>query len=726
MPELTMRAFLVCLLAMLFLTSLLPHGFAQEDYRVLPIESDLVVNLVFVDVDFTLFGVNGLEDLLRRVATGVRAEAKSALTWYTDQGILYAPYSYDVLLRGFQLRSAALQEFRSDWRSLNQPVPRDLLIQKKYNGSLSGIHAPTALKTLIDLSNKYLQTPFEGYTIFFICSVNALGKSANYYTYGILPETGKVGGVLFLNMYGGAWWGRYVFIDICAGYGSGDEYPSVLSIQSTQERVQLLSKYVDELIDYQFVKSTVYLPYYNLQILVDVIVVDASGQGINFETLVNSFDIELTEASLRTLTPYNFYSFRLRLYDVDEIPGFSSIIRVDEFETRRGKEQVAVFDPYQAYDILKSAGIIEAETEEYKYVPTIIVVTQYSTGVLIPGFEDWGPALGIALENPEQPMYGLVATAGASYYSLFYEGMAVTVAHEIGHVLGLRHPHDDFDEVNEIEVGPKWIYTDSMETFMVYSTSWVEGVKQKTVREGFYPIRTYWSIFDLDAIDRVTISLLLQNYEKNYAEILRKLDEAGLRLDDLQTLKSVLSTAKQWARQAVEEFKKFNYFDRLTFKGFGAQLDTSLDYAFMAWAATDLMKIYLEAALLQNQRLTPDIEQLRNEVETLSQRLEQIRREKSNTEDEISQVTQQIAAARERAAQLEEKLAQLEREAANLQQLSQRKTELEKELSEKNLELQRAQADAAQLESLNMVLTGVAVVLFAGAGVTLVFFRRRA
>lgn len=711
-----------CLLAVLFLASLLPHGFAQqEDYKVLPIRSDLVVNLVFVDVDPAWFGAASLDDLLRSVAAGVRGEAKSTLSWYTEKGVPYAPFSYDVRLRAFQFRGPALQEFRFTWRSLNQPIPRELLQKEGISGALSGIHAPEALKTLIDLSKKHIQTPLEGYTIFFVCGENALGGDPIYYSFGILPETGKVGGVLYLNMYGGPWWGRYVFVDICARHVNEKDYPPVSALKSAEEGLQLLSRYVDELIDLQFVKSNIYYPFYNLQILIDVIVIDASGLGLNFDRLVKSFDIEITDSSLRTLTPYNFYSFRLRLYNVNEVPGFASIIKLVELETWRGKELVAAFDPYEAYNALKSAGILANKTMDYKYIPTIIVVTQHDTYVVI---EDL-VALGVAIEDPDNPAYALAATAAASYYSLQYEGLAVTVAHEIGHTLGLRHPHDDFDESTESEKWYRWIYTDSMETFMVYSTTWVEGVKRKIVREGFYPMRTYWSIFDLDAIDRATISLLLQDYEKNYAQILETLSNAGLRPDDLPQLKTVLSTSTQWARRAVEEFKRYNFFDRLTFKGLGAQLETSFDYAFMAWAATDLMKLYVEAVLLGNKRLMPEIEQLRQEVESLSQSLEQARQAKTEAEEQINQVTQQIVEARNRAAQLRDRLAQLEKEAADLPQLMQRKTELESEVDKLEQKLSQARNEVAQLETMNMVMMGVAVVLFAGAGGVFLLSRRR-
>lgn len=716
-----MKLAIVSLVVLLFfLTPQLSSS--QADYRVLPIRADLPVNLVFVDVDFEWFGVRNLDELMSKVAPKVRKEAKSQLTW---EELAYAPYVFDVKLLGTQFRGAALTEFRTAWRSLVQPIPRELLEHKGIRSPLSAIHAPTALKTLIDMAKKHIRPPLEGYTIFLICGETALRGKPSYYSYGPIPETGKPGGELLLNMYGGPWWDRAVFVDLCAETAY-EEYPRVTALPSPLERINLLSRYVDELIDLQFVKSMAYYPYYNLQILIDVIVVDATKKKINYRQLVESFDVEITEQSLKILTPYNFYNFRMRLVDADKLPGFSDIIILKEIETRRGgKTLAALFDPYEVYNLLKKAGLLEPSKENYKYIPTIIVVTDYDTRGVVEWMGEVYYLLGIAIESEEDPKYAGAAIAGASYFSLFYEGMSVTVAHEIGHALGLRHPHDDFNEVIQDHVGPIWIYTDSIETYMTYSTTWTEAVKRRTIKDGFYPIRTFWSIFDLDAMDRATISLLLQGYEENYAKIIETLNDAGLSLENQPTLKNALGVATNWARQSVVEFKRMNYFDRLDFKGLGAQTTNSLEYAFMAWAVTDLLKLYAEGLAKQNERIAPILEGLEREIDNFTKEVKRLDEQRMTNEAEINRVRERTNEALRTVNELRNRLRNLESEAKQLPELEKKKSELEKNISESTRNIDQLKAEASQLRTINMALMVLVVAVVAATGLSLVLMYRK-
>lgn len=710
-----MKAAAAALLLVLMLAYPIPHGFSQEDYRVLPIRADLQVNLVFVDVDIDLFGVRSFEELLSRLGVNVRKEAMSQL-YSLGSELVYAPYVFDVKLKGIQIRGPALTEFRNLWRGLVQYIPRDLLNLYGIRDQLSGIHAATALKTLVDFGKKHIQQPLEGYTIFFICSETALRGVPIYYSYGIFPETGRVGGELLLNMYGGPWWGRYVFVDLCAETGY-DDYPRVTEIPSPSGRIALLSKYVDELIDLQFVKSTIYYPYYNLQIFVDTVVVDATGQGINYDQLVQVFDVEITEQALKTLTPYNFYYFRMKRVDARDVPGFTQIIKLQEAVLGGERRTVAVFDPYTAYELLYRAGLIEPPQESYKYVPVIIVVTDYDTYVEEPG------VAGIAIENPKDPKYALAAVAAANYRDLFRQGMSRLVAHEIGHVLGLRHPHDDFDETTKRDRSGLMIYTDSVETFMAYRTTWVETYSRRFVREGFYPVRTFWSIFDLDTIDRATTSLLLMAYEEDYASIVEKLNSVGISVDDLPQLKNALAAATELARKAVAEFKRMNYFDRLEFRGLGAQTTNAVEHAFMASSVTSLLKVYVEGLVTRREKLAPTLEKMQKEIDELVAEVRRLERERETVDADTSQVLQKIDEASRAADELRNQLKELEKEAQQLPELEKRKTELEKTVAEERAEAKQLGAEASQLRTFNMLLMVVAAVFVAVGGLSVLLRR---
>jgi len=54
--------------------------------------------------------------------------------------------------------------------------------------------------------------------------------------------------------------------------------------------------------------------------------------------------------------------------------------------------------------------------------------------------------LGIAIPRKDNAEKPLAATVAVFYEVLITEGLTRTLSHEIGHTLGLRHPHDDFSE----------------------------------------------------------------------------------------------------------------------------------------------------------------------------------------------------------------------------------------------------------------------------------------
>ncbi|MEM4190113.1 MAG: hypothetical protein QW544_06345, partial [Candidatus Caldarchaeum sp.] len=374
------------------------------------------------------------------------------------------------------------------------------------------------------------------------------------------------------------------------------------------------------------------------------------------------------------------------------------------------------------YDLLRRANKLSPGEGDYQYIPAIVVVTDYSTRVYREDPED--DALGIALPDLDDPRFGAAAVAGASYYLLSYEGLAATVAHEIGHVIGLRHPHDDFDEVAGRNVR-SMIYTKSIETYMSYSTTWVEAVKRRTIKEGYYPVKTYWSIFDLDAIDRAVISILLSTYEQNYRDIVDAVSRAGLRLEDIKTLTEALNTAKTLAERCVELFRSHSYLDRFEYTGLGAQLKSSFDYPFFAMALTELSKTYTDGVMTQNERLRPQLESLQAEISSLTATLNKLRQESEKTAMELKSVEEALKKSLENNEALRSRIRMLSEDAAQLEQLQSRRAELDRRLSEEGRRLGELTAEVGGLRTTIFILMALSVVIVAAAVALVVFLRKR-
>ncbi|MEM4352860.1 MAG: hypothetical protein QXV68_04480, partial [Candidatus Caldarchaeum sp.] len=245
------------------------------------------------------------------------------------------------------------------------------------------------------------------------------------------------------------------------------------------------------------------------------------------------------------------------------------------------------------------------------------------------------------------------------------------------------------------------------------------------IKEGYYPVKTYWSIFDLDAIDRAIISILLSTYEQNYRDIVDAVSGAGLRLDDIKTLTEALNIAKTLADRSVELFRSHSYLDRFEYTGLGAQLTSSFDYAFMAMALTELAKTYTEGVMKQNERLTQLLESLQAEISSLTATLSRLKQESERTAMELKNVEEAVKKALETNEELRARIRMLSEEAAQLEQLRSRRAELDRSLGEEGRRLSELVAEAGGLRTTGFVLMALSVVLVAAAGVYVVFFRRK-
>ncbi|MCS7137421.1 MAG: hypothetical protein NZ941_03520, partial [Candidatus Caldarchaeum sp.] len=224
-------------------------------------------------------------------------------------------------------------------------------------------------------------------------------------------------------------------------------------------------------------------------------------------------------------------------------------------------------------------------------------------------------------------------------------------------------------------------------------------------------------------IDRATTSLLLMAYEEDYASIVEKLSSVGISVDDLPQLKNALTAATELARKAVAEFKRMNYFDRLEFRGLGAQTTNAVEYAFMASSVTSLLKVYVEGVVTRSEKLAPALEEMQKEIDELVAEVRRLERERETVDADTSQVLQKIDEASRAADELRNQLNELEKEAQQLSELEKRKTELEKTLAEESAEAKRLGAEASQLRTFNVLLMVVAAVFVAVGGLSVLLRR---
>ncbi|MEM4190112.1 MAG: hypothetical protein QW544_06340, partial [Candidatus Caldarchaeum sp.] len=577
------------------------------------------------------------------------------------------------------------------------------------------IRARDALYVFSYLTEKYFPETAGKYAIFLFCGIPAMGgnRPAIYYTYGQSPDTGAYLADFGLSIYGGAWWGRYFYVDLCS-YPPQKFYQQlkpIFEFGTATERVYHVAQLIDIIIDMEFVKSLTYKPRYNVQTLFDVIVIDATVAGVGYDIIVRYFDPELLSKAFRTLMPYNFFTTRLREVELKDVPELSQAIQYTP--------QGILLLPEKAYDVLKRRGIIDESIREVMdYVPAIILFTTTTSYVDEPG------VLGAAIDRRDDPSLPLAASGATYYEELIKSGLTALLIHEIGHALGLRHPHDDFDEYRNSKAS-FFALTYFTETVMSYSRSWVVGFNREEIFEELYPIRTFWSIFDLDNVDRAVVCLLLHEYEQDYREIIHSLSSAGLDLGEVPEIGEALDLARRYSLMALEEFRDHNYFDRASFKGLGAQLVSAFDYAFAAAQLTGNIKnYYLPGVLYEAGRLGAQASSLRQAVSNLRAETENARRALEESQRLLSQKKQELQSLTSAGESLNAELQRAEQAVAEIRRVREEVSRKEAELQRVVNSIKQSEGELSSLRSQNNTLLGVVAVEVVAVGAAVVWFRR--
>lgn len=698
----------------------------QDEYKVLPIDGELVVNVFFYDLNLELFEARSLRDLLNLVIqTGIiRPTVKSQLHAYGSKE--FVPFKFDVKLRFIVPSENVQQEFRNLLRSAVSRTPYQVS-QKAIEYAMAygmplawvdqTIRARDALRTFSLLTEKYYPEVAGKYAIFFFCGTPAMGgdRPAVYYTFGQSPDSGAYLADFGINIFGGTWWGRYYYVDLCSYPPSRfyKNFKPIFELSTATEKVTYLATLIDTILDMEFVKSLIYRPRYKIQTLFDIIVIDATVAGVGYDVIVRYFDPEMLAKAFRTLMPYNFFTVRLKEVELKDIPELRQAIT----HTADG----IILNPLKAYEVLERSGVIDKTVSgSVDYIPGIILFTTTTSWV-----ESLG-TLGIAIPRPDRPDLPLAATGAIFHEVLIKEGLTPTVIHELGHTLGLRHPHDDFDEYRDTR-SSLFGFTYFTETIMSYSNSWIGGLNREQIFADLYPLRTFWSIFDLDNIDRAVVALMLQEYEMNYPEIVSELQRVGLQVRDVPEISEALELAKQLARKAVEEFKNHNYFNRAEFKGLGAQYVSALDYAFMASLLTgNLKKYYVPAVVYETKRLGAQAANLRQTLSDLKAEVEKVRKSIEENQKLLSQRKAELEKLLQENEALNAELQRAQQDVAQVQKLKEEVTRLDSELRRVQTSVKQSEDELAAVTRQNNVLAGVVAVEAVGAAAVVFWIRKKA
>ncbi|MGH9922741.1 MAG: hypothetical protein ACRD38_08320, partial [Nitrososphaerales archaeon] len=167
-------------------------------------------------------------------------------------------------------------------------------------------------------------------------------------------------------------------------------------------------------------------------------------------------------------------------------------------------------------------------------------------------------------------------------------GLSTLAIHEMGHVLGLRHPHDGHDHVKgEFN---NWFFDWSYSP-MSYAAP--NGLGCGIPNEPCGLVVSEFGQFDHDAMDRAIILSLLNQMQHNVYNSTILLEGKGYRNSNLPDgVKSKFSGIDLNVKESIENFIDMNYFNHTTFESTANimdPMDDAFDYALKALTDSEIL-----------------------------------------------------------------------------------------------------------------------------------------
>jgi hypothetical protein len=435
----------------------------------------------------------------------------------------------------------------------------------------------------------------DGYTIYFL---KPSGKQMDYWhTYGSItkdPDTGMQflqegmmgfggkGRFYFIDLYAGPW--LYPYVRVSEDQAVAQFHKNIYEVKTDTAYYDYIADYVNDAIVLLFTPSYLYSPIYKSNFKISIFLVDMTS-GRSFRDVAEDFvDSETINHALAELIPYTQWSSEIHGNYFDILPRDLQIVIL--------KSRSVLKVPGGDVALVRSADLItelekwvsgtvseeqlelsQEEAESTVFVPVVIFVFDQRAYV------DKVPVMGLAAPDPSNASIPCCAIVAVDRHALMdlASGLSAVTIHEMGHVLGLRHPHDGYSPVRGEFTNWffDWSYTPLSYTSPTGLGCGFVGVACGMVIKEF-------GQFDRDAMDRAMVLYLQGQVRSNLNEAYAMLEEKGYRsIPD--HISSDMSEVDLALESSVEHFVRMNYFNHTSYLIESMDsMDDAFDFALKA------------------------------------------------------------------------------------------------------------------------------------------------
>ena len=456
-------------------------------------------------------------------------------------------------------------------------TPIDALTNYNPSASTAALFPAVDAMTWLDNNiNSYFPGANNSYTMYLI-DTNTWGYIIDYYYYTLDyldPDTGQPTLNPYTILYGGDWPNRGLLMDLSAGpmeyeeslITEANEGVSATTIEPIwtysfpTDKVRFndnVTEYIQETIDLVFTPSYIYDPIIRENFEIQIYMFDDATTS-----QVNQIDAQVILDEYTWLFPTLNVTVTLTVDTMANFPDLATVMSNAIYIGPTGKDVIDSI-PVRDY-LMQNLGLFGMDSNT---LPVFIWVWDdpilWMSGELV---------LGVGIDdgagNPAMVLMGYDPVNGNSN-----EGYTVTTIHEVGHLIGLRHPHDGWSWNDWLSGGTGDLFDwlrDFVSTPMTYAS-----------------VDTTFSTFDVDTMDRgFAINRIKDKWDNLYEANLTLLNHGYSTWDRVTNkdpqMVEYLDWSVQNASMALNSFEAEDFF-------------SAFNYANLSSFASEL---YLDGAIL--------------------------------------------------------------------------------------------------------------------------------